>query len=213
MEMVNKGGMSFWVPVADHENAVINSYARWEQAFRVFSNIYTRHHGWASELLQYSHTIFTAAQTFCWDNVYRYDREFRVHMSRHHPNRSWSVILQQAWSMCLKDKNSNGSYHGFGHNNMGHGRGQGQGQQSSQGVRRWLCFDYNQGNCTFGRKCKFDHRCAFCNKFGHGAHNCRRSQNKGSGNNQGQGHHHQGQGHHDNHHDRRTDNFNQEKKK
>ena len=48
MEMVNKRGMSYWVPVSDHEAANINSYAKWEQAFRVFSNIYNEFLSWQS---------------------------------------------------------------------------------------------------------------------------------------------------------------------
>ena len=105
MEMVNRGGMSFWVPVADRETTNINSYLKWEQAFRVFSNIYTSYHPTKTgELIQYNHIIHTASQTFAWDNVYRYDREFRIHMTCHHLHRSWGVILQQAWAMFLKDK-------------------------------------------------------------------------------------------------------------
>ena len=44
MEMVNKGGMSYWVPVAEREGTVINNYTRWEQAFHVYSNIYNFYH-------------------------------------------------------------------------------------------------------------------------------------------------------------------------
>ena len=169
MEMVNKGGMSYWVPLSDKDNVAITSYAKWEQAFRVFSNIYTEYFpARSSELIQYSHTIHTAAQTYAWDNVYRYDREFRIHLSRH-PNRSWRVILQQAWSMFLKDKL-------FSKN----GANRESGSSTNPPVRRRLCYDYNLGNCTYGRRCKYDHRCSFCNKYGHGAYNCRKA-NRTSG--------------------------------
>ena len=76
--MVNKGGLSYWVPVADHETTAISNYGKWEQAFRVFSNIYTSvHTNWAGELIQYHHIIHTASQAYSWENVYRYDKEFR----------------------------------------------------------------------------------------------------------------------------------------
>ena len=157
MEMVNRNGMTYWVPVSDRESVSINGYQKWEQAFHVFSNIYTYYHlGRAGELIQYNHIIHTASQTFLWDNIYRYDREFCIHMSKHHLVRSWSVILQQAWAMCLKDKiqgTPNISYQSGGSHRGGNG------------AKRRLCFDYNSGNCTFGKKCKFDHRCSFCNKF------------------------------------------------
>ena len=180
MEMVNRGGMTFWVPLSDRELTSINSYSKWEQAFRVFTKIYgsffpekTR------ELIQYQHTIFTAAGSFAWDNVYKYDREFRMHMSRHHPHRNWSVILQQAWSMYLKDKVSNNG----NQNQLNSGTGQPK-------VRCKLCYDFNSGNCTFGRRCKFDHRCSFCNKYGHGSFNCQKA-NKSHSNQGGNSHHHQ----------------------
>ena len=31
---------------------------------------------------------------------------------------------------------------------------------------------------TYGSRCKFEHKCGICGKYGHGAHNCRRSFDK-----------------------------------
>ena len=104
MEIVNYGGQTFWVPASDKNSVSISNFSRWEQAFRVYSNIYTQYHpGRSSELIQYNHIIHTASLSYQWENVYQYDKEFRLHLS-HHPERSWGVILQQAWSMYLKDK-------------------------------------------------------------------------------------------------------------
>ena len=45
MELVYKEGSAFWVPAANRTNGnEINSYPKWEQVFRVFSDIYTRSH-------------------------------------------------------------------------------------------------------------------------------------------------------------------------
>ena len=129
----------------------------------------------SSELIQYNHIIHTAAQTFSLDNVYRYDREFRLHVARHH-NRSWGVILQQAWTMFLKDRI--GHYSGAKSNNNGT-------PNTGNQARRRLCFDFNAGNCTFGKRCKFDHRYSFCNKYGHGSFNCRRAKANRSSNQSG----------------------------
>ena len=53
MELVNRNSHTFWVPVSNHETSTISSYAKWEIAFRVFSNIYsTEHPSKAPELLQ-----------------------------------------------------------------------------------------------------------------------------------------------------------------
>ena len=104
LELVYKEGKTYWVPAnaAGHQNQ-ITSFPRWQQAFRVFSDIYTRRHAdRAFELIQYNHLINTAALTFAWENVYLYDRDFRRHMARH-PQRPRAVILQQAWTIHLKD--------------------------------------------------------------------------------------------------------------
>ena len=83
MELIFKGGKAYWVP-ATREVSAINSFTKWEQAFRIFSNIYTREHpNRAPELIQYNHVIHTIASTYVWDNVYAYDKEFRMHLSKH----------------------------------------------------------------------------------------------------------------------------------
>ena len=98
MELVIKDGKTFWAPVSD--SVSINNFSKWEQAFRIFCNIYNQEFpNKATELIQYNHVIHTIALTYTWDNVYSYDKEFRLHMSKHHPNCSWSDILQQAWLM------------------------------------------------------------------------------------------------------------------
>ena len=131
--------MWYWVPLAERETTTINRFHRWEQAFRVFTNIYVNAFPRKSvELVQYNQIIHTAAQTFTWENVYRYDREFSLHMSKHNLVRSSSVILQQAWATCLKDRVTNNSAHG---GNYGGNGGNSRGNHS--GVRRKLCFDFN----------------------------------------------------------------------
>ena len=108
--------------------------------------------------------IFTAASTYVWENVYAYDREFRMHIANY-PDRSWAIILQQAWSMCLKDKLSH-SGNSFGRN------GGVQGKNKKENCR---CF--NKGLCTAGRNCRYEHQCNGCGKFGHGIHICRNRTN------------------------------------
>ena len=80
----------------------------------------TKFPGKATELLQYNHTINSAASSYVWENVYAYDKEFRQHVGRH-PTCPWNIILQQAWTMLLKDrlktKNSFFQKGGFAGNN------------------------------------------------------------------------------------------------
>ena len=102
MEMFVKNGRTFWMPVNNGVN--INNFGHWEQAFRVFSNIYCRANPQrATELIEYNNVIHSISLSYVWDNVYTYDKEFRLHMVRN-PRRSWSVILQQAWSLRLRDR-------------------------------------------------------------------------------------------------------------
>ena len=82
MELVFKGGQTYFVPAADRDMTgnSVNSLAWWEQAFRVFSNIYLKSNPQrASELIQYNHVISTASSAYTWENVYSYDKEFRTH--------------------------------------------------------------------------------------------------------------------------------------
>ena len=67
MEMINKRGQSYWVPVQDREVTLINSLTKWEQAFRVYAEIYcNKHPRRATELIQYNHVISTAARSYTW---------------------------------------------------------------------------------------------------------------------------------------------------
>ena len=101
LELIHKDGQTFFVP-AEKGSQIISSFHKWEQTFCVYSNIYTREHPeQASELIQYNHVICTAPASYAWDNVYTYDKEFRMHIGAF-PERSWAIILQQAWSMYLK---------------------------------------------------------------------------------------------------------------
>ena len=172
LEMVNKGGMTYWVPVADRELTTVSSYIKWEQAFRVYLNIFAKANPErVTELLQYNHVIETVAASYPWSNVYKYDREFRIHMSEH-PERNWGIILQQAWALYIKSgTNSNSVMGGSTQASSSNSNNNGSGNNS---YNKKICFRYNRGKCTFGIRCKFDHRCGICGKSGHGAFNCRR---------------------------------------
>ena len=158
MELVSRGGSTYFIPVSDRESSVsVSNFGRWEQAFRAFSNVYIQAYpSRATKLIQYNHLIYTASLSFTWDNVYRYDKEFRMHLSNF-PHCNWGVILQQAWSIYLKDRIVK-------HNEDRTGNG---------GKRKEICKRFNKGKCTSGYRCSYDHRCLICGKFGHGAHICR----------------------------------------
>ena len=85
LEIVHKGGQAFFMSASEWEasaTGAITSFNKWEQAFRIYSNIYSRAHPTRStELIQYNHIIFTASLSYVWENVYTYDSEFRMHLA------------------------------------------------------------------------------------------------------------------------------------
>ena len=117
----------------------------------------------AQELIQYNDIIYTASLTYQWDNVYKYDRLFRLHLEQN-PGRSWGIILQQAWTLCLKDKI----------NFTRQGADTSKTETGGRERRPKHCYGFNHGRCNFSNNCKFEHRCLACGKYRHGAHNCRR---------------------------------------
>ena len=180
MELINKGGQTFFVPVADHEVAgMINNIHKWEQAFRIYSNVYLKANPErATELIQYNHTINSAANSYMWENVYAYDKEFRIHMGQY-LTRSWLIILQQAWTMLLKDRVK------FSDGNSKAGNSPGNFSKKD------ICKRFNKRLCTAGMGCRYEHHCFECGKFGHGEHICRKRLAK-SHHDQKNNHGHQG---------------------
>lgn len=162
MHMINKDGVSCFVP-ADHDNVKdITSYKQWEVAFKVFMGIYiAKWPGRSEELLQYSHNIQTASAMYPWENVFNYDIAMReIHTE--HQDRLWGKICHHTWAVELGEPTQKTT---FQNPNM---------SVNSQGTRgpRKICWRFNKGKCTFGASCEFDHRCAVCGARGHGRSTC-----------------------------------------
>ena len=176
MQMVFRNGMAYWAPVQDAQP--ISSFMKWEQAFRVFSDIYCRSNPTRSpELIQYSHIISTLSTQYVWDNVYAYNIDFRLHMQQH-PTRNWSMILSQAWFLRLREKLTRYEH---GHGGHGHGPGKFAGRNSNNNGRSPPsggdeCRRFNRGRCTYGHTCRYEHKCSYCFKFGHGYFQCRKAE-------------------------------------
>ena len=175
-QLVMRNGKPAWVPPS--EGTAIASFGHWEQAFRVFSNIYTRKFpDRAPELIEYNHVIHTISSTYIWENVYLYDKDFRIHMGNY-PSRGWNVVLQHAWNLRLKTHRSadNGNpttsgYHSGSTNNYNnHNHNHNKNNTSNGGE----CRRYNRGRCSFGNTCRYEHKCLYCHKFGHAILTCRK---------------------------------------
>ena len=101
LEWVQRDGGTFLVPA--QRDSKINSFRRWEQAFRAYATIYCGANPHRSkEIWQYITVINTAASAYLWDNVYNYDITFR-HLMAFNPNRSWAVTYNQMWNLSMRD--------------------------------------------------------------------------------------------------------------
>ena len=174
MQMIVKNSQTFWRPARNFgsDPLTVNNVHRWEQAFRIYSDVYLRAHPTrAGELIQYNHIIHTTAATYVWENMYSYDKDFRLHMARF-PNRNWGIILQQAWNFLLKEKlKFERGYSSGGKSNSPNG---GKGQNE-------ICKQFNRtGRCTFGWGCKYEHHCYYCGKIGNPIIYCRQFKYRGS---------------------------------
>lgn len=166
LQMINKDGISCFVPADKDNYKEIASYKQWEVAFKVFMGIYiTKWPEHSNELLQYSHIIQTAALTYPWESVYNYDIAFRD-IKTDHSDRMWSMICQHTWSLEIGEPSSKLAFQGasLGANNSGTTRGQ----------TRKVCWRFNKGKCVFGAACEFDHRCSVCGGRSHGRSTCYR---------------------------------------
>ena len=177
MELVICNGKTFWMPASATEGVNINTFNKWEQAFRVHCVIYTKKFpGRVSELIQYNHIIHSISMSYTWENVYTYDKDFRLHLAAH-PSRSWAIILQQAWLLRLRlawqETPTSNKYHYNGGHNSGSQSGNGHGNGSGfKGKLGEICKRFNKGKCSLGHECNYEHRCSYCYKFGHGVIVC-----------------------------------------
>ena len=149
----------------------ITNIRRWEQAFRIYGNIYSKANPTrATEIWQYVEIINRAAKKFSWENVASYDYQFRQWMSRN-PMRSWSKLFQEIWTLEMVDPLQK-----FSQSNNSNS------VATSKQNSKPICWKFNRGKCEFGQNCRFEHRCAYCLALGHPSIYCRRKNNRsGSG--------------------------------
>ena len=170
----NKDGVSYFVPSVDRETR-IDGIKKWEQAFRVYTTIYCQANPTrAGEILQYIDIIHRAASIFNWDNVAKYDYVFRQLMATK-PHRSWAKVYTQMWNLTLNEPIKK-----FHENNNYHGNTSSNANNRNQKKKDNICWKYNKNNCTYGRSCKFEHKCSYCGVNGHPVGNCHKKQGKRS---------------------------------
>ena len=158
MELVHSEGSMYFVSASDRDKR-INSVCRWELAFRVYAAIYSRANPHRSaEIWQYVYVINLAAASYSWDNVSSYDYTFRQLMAEY-PDRSWALIYNQMWNLAMRDP--------VGGKNFAV-----KGTKDGRTKRDDYCWHFNKNRCKFGSRCRYEHRCFYCDGFGHGVFNC-----------------------------------------
>ena len=177
-EIVSKEGVAYLTPAQDKNNR-ISSVRKWEQAFRVYTAIYSKANPQrASEIWQYIYVTNLAATSYNWENVAFYDYTFRQLMSQK-PNRSWAKTYVQGWNLAMTEPLVKPHAGKFGHNN----------NNANQGgkTRDWrddCCWKFNKNKCNRGKECNWDHRCTYCGGWYHSFANCRKRLHKeGNGKN------------------------------
>jgi hypothetical protein len=123
------------------------------------------------EYIKYMQTVRMAASRGVNGGWVQYDEQFRLRKARY-PTSSWGVVDMELWLLCVATPKfstvqrpfntglvnqhsqqlavNNSLYNG----GTGHNRGQ---------SRNYLCRAFNMGKCTFGRNCKYLHKCSKCN--------------------------------------------------
>ena len=167
-ELVTRNGQTYVTP--QEKDAKITNVRKWEQAFRIYANLYsTTNPHRSAEIWQYVDVIHTAASSFAWDNVARYDLTFR-HLMAANPERSWARIYTQGWSLNMRDPVQFRSAHSST-NHFSNAR-EGKVKNKSR-----YCWRFNKNKCKFGDTCRYEHKCSYCDGI-HGAINCPKKTNK-----------------------------------
>ena len=170
-KMVNRNGVSCWVPITDSD-CKINNIKRWDEAFRVYAAIYCRANpNRAGEIWQYIYTIHQAASIFSWENVAAYDYTFR-HLMARCPLRNWGKTYTQMWNLHLCAPAGKVMSANKPHGSSSSGK--------SGDWRDKCCWRYNKNHCKYGKECRFEHRCTYCGAFGHPSKNCHKKTGSGS---------------------------------
>ena len=171
LQMIYKDGCQFLQPISEKDAPPINSLHRWEQAFEIYSTIYTaKNPSRAQELFRYMFNIRSVASTYVWDNVYAYDVTFRKLMERG-PQYNWGLNYHQGWDLYLKEKldKSNSPFHISTHKKKGNGKCD------------HICWRFNRRKCSYGPSCRFEHKCLNCTKGDHGSSSCPTKKDRSTG--------------------------------
>ncbi len=135
----------------------ITNWDQWVWAYHTYASIMVQYFPHRSlEMIKYEHVIHDASQRFEWDAMMYYDVQFCLNMAEN-PEKSWGTMDMELYADAF----------------TGRGLKTAAVQVAQKFRSSQACYQYNKGKCTWGKKCKFAHKCGNCGKFGHPEKDCR----------------------------------------
>ena len=155
MQLINKDGVSYFVPTVDRETRIdsIKNGNKPSESIQPYIANPSR----AGAILQYVDIIHRAAAIFNWDNVAKYDYVFRQLMAAK-PHRSWAKVYTQMWNLTLNEpikKFNEGNGGNYSSSSSSNGK-------NNQKKKDSYCWKFNKNTCTYGKSCRFEHKCSYC---------------------------------------------------
>ena len=121
---------------------------------------------WSSkglELIKYMQTVRMAATRGYAEGWIQYDEQYRLRKA-HSPSSSWGVVDMELWMLLVSTPKTTPTFDSGFPKQQYQGSNNRQADRSLEFNRRGsVCKLLNKGFCTFGKKCKFPHKCYKCN--------------------------------------------------
>ncbi len=175
LSMCSQEGVEFYF-LSNKPPPEITGFGEWCKAFLIFQAAHQKFHPErAQELLEYRASIEEFAKQFPWHKVAEYDCKFRRNMAKK-PWRHWGLINQLWRARILVGDDERGGKPPKTSDKEQDPKG-----GKNKNKKKGLCRQWNSsGECKFGTKCFYEHRCAICGKQGHGAFNCHKLKSGGN---------------------------------
>ncbi len=169
IHLYNQEGVEFYFP-QNKAAPKINSFGEWCRASLVFQAAHQKFHPErTAKIMEYRASIEEFAKQFPWAKVAEYHRRFRRNMAKK-PWRHWGLVNQLWRAKILVSDEEREKPKGTKDKPSDQEGGK---STKAKGKKRGICRTWNStGDCKFGNKCHYEHKCAICGKQGHGAVHC-----------------------------------------
>lgn len=181
-DLVVKGGQ---LSIIQQRSFQIKNIHTWTSAYMVYMGVMLEK--WPNkgqEYLKYMYNVRLAAERGLGTGWVTYDEQYRLRKARF-PFTSWGDIDMELWLLYVATSTNVNKGFPINNNNPAEtgnnyqkgatfpaGKRGFQGNQNQGNQRMRTCWGFNEGNCKYGKSCKFPHKCSNC--FGYHPHtNCK----------------------------------------